>query len=303
MFLFDTILPIFATTVLPVFLVAAAGFALAWRLPLDSRTLGRILFYLATPTLVFRSLYQMEIDAGALRDLALISITVTVTTGFMGWLAGYDQPRNRRAAFTLTSGISNNGNMGIPISYFALGAPGLALGTIYYVINSFIGNTLGVVVASSGKIPVTSALRQSLRVPVLYAAILGLVFNRTGVTMPTGVFRAVDLLADAAIPGMLILLGVQLRHAPIRERQLIIFRSVAIRLLGGPLLAWLLCLALGVTGVNQSVIILQAAMPTAVMTAVLATEYDTAPRLVATVIFFSTLVSMVTLSLVLWFIL
>lgn len=303
MFLFDTILPIFATTVLPVFLVAAAGFALAWRLPLDSRTLGRILFYLATPTLVFRSLYQMEIDAGALRDLALISITVTVTTGLMGWLASYDQPRNRRAAFTLTSGISNNGNMGIPISYFALGAPGLALGSIYYVINSFIGNTLGVVVASSGKIPVTSALRQSLRVPVLYAAIVGLAFNRTGVTMPTGVFRAVDLLADAAIPGMLILLGLQLRHAPIRERQLIIFRSVAIRLLGGPLLAWLLCLALGVTGVNQSVIILQAAMPTAVMTAVLATEYDTAPRLVATVIFFSTLVSMITLSLVLWFIL
>lgn len=303
MFLFDTILPIFATTVLPVFLVAAAGFALAWRLPLDSRTLGRILFYLATPTLVFRSLYQMEIDAGALRDLALISITVTVTTGLMGWLASYDQPRNRRAAFTLSSGISNNGNMGIPISYFALGAPGLALGSIYYVINSFIGNTLGVVVASSGKIPVTSALRQSLRVPVLYAAIVGLAFNRTGVTMPTGVFRAVDLLADAAIPGMLILLGLQLRHAPIRERQLIIFRSVAIRLLGGPLLAWLLCLALGVTGVNQSVIILQAAMPTAVMTAVLATEYDTAPRLVATVIFFSTLVSMITLSLVLWFIL
>ena len=303
MFFLDTILPIFATTVLPVFLVAAAGFVLAWRLPLDSRTLGRILFYLATPTLVFRSLYQMQIDANALRNLALISVTVTVTTALLGWLASFDQPRNRRAAFTLTSGISNNGNMGIPISYFAFGDAGLALGSIYYVINSFLGNTLGVVVASSGKTPIMGALRQSLRVPVLYAAILGALCNRTGVVLPAGVFRAVDLLANAAIPGMLILLGMQLRHAPIRERQFIIFRSVGIRLLGGPVLAALLCLMLGVAGVNRNVIILQAAMPTAVMTAVLATEYDTAPRLVATVIFFSTLVSMVTLSLVLWFLL
>ena len=65
-------------------------------------------------------------------------------------------------------------------------------------------------------------------------------------------------------------------------------------------IAWLLCLLLGVSGVERSVLILQAAMPTAVMTAVLATEFDIVPRLVASVIFFSTLISMVTLSFVLW---
>jgi predicted permease len=44
-------------------------------------------------------------------------------------------------------------------------------------------------------------------------------------------------------------------------------------------------------------------MPTAVMTSVLATEFDTAPRLVATIIFFTTVMSMITLSLVLWLLL
>ena len=79
-----------------------------------------------------------------------------------------------------------------------------------------------------------------------------------------------------------------------------IVRSVVVRLLAGPAIAWLLCLLLGVQGVERSVLILQAAMPTAVMTAVLATEFDIVPRLVASIIFFSTVISMVTLSFVLW---
>jgi predicted permease len=60
---------------------------------------------------------------------------------------------------------------------------------------------------------------------------------------------------------------------------------------------------LGIQGVERNVLILQAAMPTAVITSVLATEFDAAPQLVATVIFVSTAASMVTLSLVLWLIL
>jgi predicted permease len=303
MLLFDTILPVFAKTLMPVFLVATAGFLLARAFTLDSRTLGRILFYLATPSLVFRSLYQMQIDFATLQQLALVVGAVAVATGALGWLASFDQDRRRRSAITLTSAISNNGNMGIPICYFALGEAGLALGSLYYVVNAFLGNTLGVVVASSGRAPFGKALLQSLKVPMLYAAFLGLALNQASVELPVGLFRAVDLLGDAAIPGMLILLGMQLSDAPIRERQSVIYRSAAIRLLIAPLLAWLLCMAFDVSGVTRSVIILQAAMPTAVMTAVLTTEYDAAPRLVATVIFFSTLASMITLTAVLWFIL
>lgn len=301
--IFETIPPIFAKTILPVFLVAGAGALLAWRIPVDSRTLGRTIFYLATPALVFRSLYQMELDYSALQRIAIVAVTVAVSTGFMGWLAGYDQNRERRAAFVLTSAVSNNGNMGLPICLFAFGPAGLALGTVYYVISSFLSNTVGVVIASSGQAPLSVALRKALRVPVLYAAIFGLIMNRTGVELPVGIFRAVDLLASMAIPGMLIVLGMQLFHAPLRQRQFVILRATAIRLIAGPILAVAICRVMGVTGLEANVITLQAAMPTAVMAAVLATEFETAPRLVATVIFSTTLFSMITLSFVLWYIL
>ena len=297
------ILPIFASTLLPVFLVAATGALLAARIPLDGRTLGRIVFYLATPSLVFRSLYQMDVDLGSLQRIALIAAAVGIVTGLLGWLAAIDQPRERRSAFVLTSAVPNNGNMGLPICLFAFGTPGLTLATVYYVTSSFLTNTVGVVVASAGRAPLAVALQQSLRAPMLYAAFLGLLFNRTGFTLPVGIFRAIDLLASAAIPGMLILLGIQLRHAPLRDRQWVIMRATSIRLLAAPILAWLICSVVGVGGLERNVITLQAAMPTAVMTSVLATEFDAAPRLVATIILLTTLLSMLTLSLVLWYIL
>ena len=136
-----------------------------------------------------------------------------------------------------------------------------------------------------------------------YYVVLGLLFNQWGVTVPSPIFRAVDLMADAAVPGMLVLLGVQLHAAPLNEGQTVIWRSAALRLVLAPLLAWGLCLILGIDGVERSVLILQAAMPTAVMSAVLATEFDAAPQLVAAVIFVTTLLSMGTLSVVLGFLL
>ncbi len=300
MILLKTLLPIFVTTVLPVFLVAAGGFTLASFVSVDSRSVGRLLFYMATPSLVFRSLYQMHLNYTALQQLTIVAACAGLLTGLIGWVAGYGQERKHRAALVLTSAVSNNGNMGIPISQFAFGEAGVAFATVYYVVSSFMSNTFGVVVASAGKMPVTHALKQSLQVPVLYAATAGLLLNMSGGKLPEPIFRSIDLLADAAVPGMLMLMGIQLRSAPIFQGQALIVRSVVVRLLAGPAIAWLLCLLLGVQGVERSVLILQAAMPTAVMTAVLATEFDIVPRLVASIIFFSTVISMVTLSFVLW---
>ena len=306
--LVQKLLPIFGNTVLPVFLVAGSGFLLARMMKLEGRTVGRILFFLATPSLVFRGLYQSEISYGSLGRIALSAAAIMLVAAVLGWLIAWDQERRRRVAVTLCAMLGNNGNMGLPISYFALGEAGLALATIYYITNSFLGNTLGVFIASMGRTTdapgaesasMGSAFRSTLKVPILYAAFLGMLVNGMGWELPVGLFRPIDLLADLAIPGMLVLLGIQLSSAPLVARQAVLVRVVALRLLGTPILALLLCWVVGITGMERNVILLQSAMPTAVITTVLATEYDAAPRFVATVIFFTTLVSMVTLSLLL----
>ncbi|RIK44707.1 MAG: hypothetical protein DCC55_01710 [Chloroflexi bacterium] len=296
----ENVASIFVLTVLPVYLVASAGYLLAGHVAIDARSVGRMLFYLATPALVFRSLYQTQLDSTLLRHIVVVVVSTAVLTGALGWMASMGTERKTRAGLLLTSAVSNNGNMGIPMAYFAFGPPGAALATVYYVVMSFMSNTLGPVVASIGQARLVDALKKGLRVPVLYAASAGLLLGIAGLTVPAPFMRAIDLTADAAIPGMLILLGVQLRAAPRVQARSLILRSVAVRLLASPLIAWLIALLLGLTGIERNVLILQAAMPTAVMAGVLATEFDTAPQLVATIIFFSTAASIVTLSVVLW---
>lgn len=293
------LLPIFGQTILPVFLVAAAGLALAAAMPIDGKSLGRVLFYLATPALVFRSLYELEADVRSVQHVAGVALLVIVTTALIAWLAGAGEGRQRRISLVLTGAVSNNGNMGIPICLFAFGPASVGLASVYYVVSSFMTNTVGVVVASMGHAPAGKAVAQALRVPVLYAAVGGLLLNRTGWELPVGVFRAVDLLASAAVPCMLVLLGIQLRTALVFRRDVITVRSGVVRLLIGPLVAWGLCVVGGVMGLERNVLIVQAAMPTAVITSVLAVEYDIEPRVVAAMIFVTTLFSMGTLSLIL----
>ena len=296
----SALLPIFTETILPVFLIAAAGALLASLIKLDHRTLGRTVFYMGTPALIFRRLYGTEFDWATMQRLAGVSMIVMLVTGFLSWLLSAGLERRQRAAIILTSAMSNNGNMGIPICNFAFGEMGLALATIYYITTSFLGNTLGIVVASSGQMSIWKAIREAFKAPMLYAAVIGLLFNRLNWELPVPIFRSIDLLADAAIPLMLIVLGVQLRtnfrwHSP-----WLVLRSVSVRLLAGPLVAWAVCFFLGISALERSVMIIQASMPTAVITSVVATEFDAAPELVATDIFVSTIASMISLSVVLW---
>jgi malate permease and related proteins len=296
---FQRLIPIFESTLLPVLLVAAAGYLLATFVPLDGRTLGRFLFFLATPSLVFRSLYHMTVDMAALGHIAVITVGVLVIGMVLGWYAGAGQTRRNRSGLVLASAIGNNGNMGIPICLFAFGEPGVALATVYYAVSSFLSNTVGVVVASAGSARIVSALTHALRAPVLYAAVLGLLFNQWQVTIPDSLERSIDLLSGAAVPGMLVLLGAQLRATKFGGQHRIVWRAVVIRLIVSPFVAWGLCTLLGISGLERQVLIVQAAMPTAVMTTVLATEYDAAPHLVAAAVLATTLLSMVTLSIVL----
>jgi predicted permease len=75
--------------------------------------------------------------------------------------------------------------------------------------------------------------------------------------------------------------------------------SSAVRLLGGPILAFGLAAPFGLVGIERSVGILQASMPAAVLVSIIAVENDLLPEFVIATVLFSTLASVVTLTIVL----
>jgi predicted permease len=91
-------------------------------------------------------------------------------------------------------------------------------------------------------------------------------------------------------------MGVQLRHTRWNGNAIALGLSNSMRLIGGPILALGLSVAFGLTGAARQAGVAEAAVPTAIMMTVLATEYNIEPSFVTTAVFTSTLLSPLTLT-------
>ncbi len=285
----------------PIFLVAGVGLLGRRRLHLDSRTFSAAAFYILTPSLVFDSLFRIQIawqDLGRVLGFCVAMLLALLTLGF-AIARGLRWGRAMTSAFILTLVLLNNGNYGIPLNRFAFGAVGSELAVLYYTVNAVFGNTFGVFIASSGKASVRQALRGLLRVPMIYATVLALLLRALAIAPPVPLMRAVGLLGEAAVPVMMMILGMQLASMDARSAGGPAWIATGIRLVVSPLLAVAFTDALGMEGMIRVVGITQWGTPTAVLAAVLATQYDCQPRYVAVVIFITTLLSVVTMPILL----
>jgi predicted permease len=165
-------------------------------------------------------------------------------------------------------------------------------------------NTLGIYLASRGTASIRQSLLNILKVPMPYATALGFLLNISGVSLPLPLERATGLLGQAAVPVMLIILGLQLsrlsRMSFVIDRLGPVLLAAGLRLVVAPLVALPLVSLLGLSVLTGQVSVIQASMPTAVMAGVLATEFGNDAQFATAVILVSTLASVVTLSVLLY---
>ena len=292
------LLTTFANNLLPVLALGAAGFFLGRALSIDSRSLGRIIFYLFSPLLVFDLLLKNHLPLGEMALTMAFSATLMVVMGLLALLVGRLMRLDRVSmlGMLLTVAFGNTGNYGLPLVAFAFGENALAHATIFFVTSSILFNTAGVLVASLGHLDLKQAAQGLVRVPTMYAVLLAALVNYFAVPLPTPVERTINLAADAAIPLMLVLLGVELSRVQWAANARTVGVSAGMRLVLGPLVALLLALPFGLSGAARQGSILEGAMPAAVTTTVLATEYQLDSSLVTGIVFISTLLSPLTLT-------
>lgn len=291
--------------VLPVFLVAGVSALVQTRLRFDVRTLSRAALYLFSPALVFDALATSDVSGGEIGQITVVVLLITATLWVLGALAArfLRLPAPTAAAFLVCILIMNAGNYGISVNLFAFGEPGLARATIYFTLSAALASSLGVYLSARGRASTSLALRRMVRVPLIYAAALGLAFNLTGLSVPEPLARAIHLLGQASVPLMLVVLGVRLAET-FRSRQRLVHLpalgiATAARLLLAPALAWLFATLVGLGGLARDVTVVESAMPTAVMSTILATEFDSDPAWAALCVMATTLLSLPTLTILL----
>lgn len=294
----NNLYPLFANNILPIFITAAAGWLIGKVSHIESRTVARIAFYIFSPALVFQLITNNHISGDEFARMSFLAIAVTAFVGLCVWGVGKSIGLKRRmlAALLLVTILPNAGNYGLSANFFAFGEEGLAYASIYFVTMATLTYSLGIMIASMGRKTFTEAALGLLKIPVLYALAGAYIFNIYHWSLPLPLERSVDLLSQAAIPTMLVLLGLQLQRMVWNHNLLVLGLANVFRLLVSPLAAFGLSLAIGLKGLPLQAGVLEAAMPSAVMAIILSTEFDVEPAFVTTAVTTTTLLSPLTIT-------
>lgn len=295
---FPVLASTFANNILPIILLSGAGFALGKLLHIDSRSLGRVVFYVFSPVLIFDLLIQNQLKMSEAAIVIAYAFLFILIMGAITLLLGYFLKLERPALISIliTTMFANTGNYGLPLVSFAFGEQALSYAAIYFVTTTCMFYTLGVLLASLGHMNFKEAALGLFKVPTIYAVLLAIIINAWNIQIPTPVTRAIELAAGGSIPLMLILLGVQLTHVEFSSNIRALQLSLLLRLLIAPLAALLFAALFGLQGFARQGGVTQASMPSMVSATVLATEYDLDSKLITAVVFISTLLSPLTLT-------
>lgn len=295
----STLLQILVHDIVPIFVVIGLGYAFTRRTRPELRTVSRLTFYLLSPALVFYSLVRSNVAGSELVQIAAFTALMVVIMGVLARGAAHVLGLNPRqvAGFLLAVMFVNGGNYGLGVNRLAFGPEVEARAVIYFVTSSILVYTLGVAVASGFEGGWRGTLKQLITLPHVYAMLAALIVRVAGWNVPQPIMDGIQLPAQAAIPMMLLLLGAQLAYASVGAYWKPALAGSALRLIVAPPIALLIAGALALDGPARQAAILQSSMPAAVISTILAAEYDSEPQLVTGLVVVSTLISPLTLTL------
>ncbi len=289
---------VFLNVITPVFLLVIIGYFAGPRLGLQARTLSRFAYYILIPAFVFNVTSSAKIEAGLALRMFLYIIVVHIAVAIVGFIVPLllGKSNEMTAAMILAVTFGNVGNFGLPIIEFGFGEEALLPATLYFLGIMLISFIIGVAAASWQKGGSLGAVTAVLKTPAIIALVPALFINYLQIPTPLFIERVSGLLAGALIPTMLITLGVQLAEVKRIQFNGDMVLATAVRLIIAPLLALLLAGVFNIHGLERNAGIMQAAMPVAVLASIISLEYELLPDFVTTTVLFSTIASVITLT-------
>ena len=293
-------LEILVHDIVPIFIVIGLGYVFARRTQPELRTLSRLTFYILSPCLVFISLVESNIAGGEVAQIVGFVVTLTLSMGALAWVTARALHLSARqtSAFLLAVMFVNAGNYGLGVTRLAFGPEVQARAVLYFVASSVMVYTLGVLIAKGFTGGWRGALKQLLGLPHIYALSAALIIRALNWQVPQPIMDGLRFPAQAAIPLMLLLLGAQLVNAEVGQYWRPALAATGLSLIIAPLLAFGLASLLALPAQTRQAVVLEASMPAAVITTLIATEFQAEPKLVTSTVVLSTLLSPITLSII-----
>ncbi len=299
--MYQSILSTLLGVIVPLSVPVSIGAALARWKGFESKQLLTVVLYVLSPAIIFQTLTTANVSqTDVFQSLAFALINLVLMWGAAKAIGKIGRlPSEETAGLTLMATITNCVNYGLPLVLLAFGQLGLDKASVFVVAQMIMVNTIGIYIAARSRFSASMAVRAVFALPSIYAVVLAFILNTTGLQLPAGVSKGISMIAQAYSPIVLVALGAQMlgvKSAKLSaDSRRTFWAGMALRMLVSPFLAWGILTLLGIEGMLKDVLIVEASMPVAVNSVILAERFDAAPKTVSTGILWSTLASFATL--------
>ncbi len=302
-------------TVIPVFAIIALGYGVARKglFPKDGeKGLHTFVFVYAIPALLFRTMTRIDVAQSAPWALwgayflaaAVVWVAAILASKRLASIA----PAGGASA-AIGASFGNLVMLGIPLSVSHFGEaaalPAGLLVSIHAPVH-WLAATLRAEWSGRGAgKPFGDVLRELLtglaRNPIIVALLAGLAWNFTGLGLHPVVDRTIGLLGQAGVPAALFALGLSLAGYGFKGNVRGVTVILVLKMLAFPLIAWVLAYEVfALPPLDAAIVVLFAALPPGANAYLFAARYNAAVAPVSGAIAIGTLISIVTVSAVLW---
>ncbi|WP_437873314.1 AEC family transporter [Sorangium sp. So ce363] len=246
----------------------------------DAAVLHRLVIDVTTPALIVSVLRRSGIGHGAWGAVAASTVAL-----FACALAGVavaralGLPRAAQGAAGLVGSFSNTGFLGVPVVLALYGDAGGAAGTAILVdsiVTAFLLWTFGVALAArmgGGGGGDGRGLLAVLLHPNVLSIAVGLTLHAAPIPLPVWLEHALGALGSATPTLVFLALGLSLDLGSLRGRVRPLAAVAAVKLLLSPAIALGAAVALGLKRPSSEVAVLQSAMPTSMVSVIVAARY------------------------------
>ncbi|MBS4913045.1 MAG: AEC family transporter [Veillonella sp.] len=309
---------IFLTTIMPILLMVMLGYGMDRKFHMDLDTLSKLNFYIVAPAFLFLNMYKYHFNAESSQIIWL-----TIVSFIALWLGSLIMERalgfipSMRGIFRNALLFNNCGNIGVPLIVFIYSnepfleqgnaiwlEAAIAIQIVVFIFQSMVTNSLGFYFAGAGKMSHRDAVMLVLKMPIIYAVLGAVVFNAANIPLEGTFFWPVlTNISNSLVLVALFTLGVQLARTPFNFFNGPVMWATVGRLLLGPLLTWACIIVYElliepVSPLVTQVLIISAAVPSGVTTALIAAALKSHSDYATQIVVATTVFSAITLPLV-----
>ncbi|SHE53454.1 hypothetical protein SAMN02745164_00629 [Marinitoga hydrogenitolerans DSM 16785] len=291
--------------ILPLFLIILLGYVLGKVFfDLDNKILNKITIWIAGNVLAFTAINSNPPSFNELKAYFLGYVVIFVLAIIVPYiLKKFGLIKAERGIISFALMFSNGGYLGYPVVGALFGDEYISKAVIYVIVMTILSFSIGIIILTGN---IKKGLTNMLKLPMLWGFLIGWLLGANGLfwdNLPFVLYEPLKMIKDASIVIILINIGVSLSRIKIKIYDLYdTILTTIFKLILFPIIAVFLVKYLKLDPILAGIFVIEVGMPVGMNVSFITEELNINPALGNLLVFISTILSVLTVPLLYYFI-